>query len=269
MTDQAAQADDSFVDGDEFDLDSLFDEQARDWPYSAERNVVFSGVTVEAHDRFGNFYDDSDKVVKFNDAKSLDKDNLPVGYTFHPNVNLVLHMVVEDPSLPEPDYPPTVPLGDTRGVRIIDATHFQFVKADGTPRNPSANSTFKAWLRDLLALGGQVREQVNPKHGLVDGSKVWSTSVFNDLALVYGPKQVSINNNDPKTRAWPIALAGGETAAAAPTGDTQAQLAAAAEAANGDANAFRNAAINIKGLDSTTVSEIVKDPAAFLATISG
>lgn len=268
MTDQTAQADDSFMD-DAFDLDALFDEQARDWPYSDVRNVVFSGVTVEAHDRFGNFYDDSDKRVKFQDAQNLDKDNLPVGYTFHPNVNLVLHMVVDDPSLPEPDYPPTVPLGDTRGVRIIDETHFQFVKADGTPRNPSANSTFKAWLRDLIATGGQAKAQVRPEKGLVDGNKVWSTSVFDDLALVYGPVSVKLGNNDPKVRAWPVSAAGEANQAAQSTGNVDEQLRAAAEAANGDANAFRNAAINIKGVDSKTVSEIVKDPAAFLAALSG
>lgn len=259
MTDQAATAEDTF------DLDELFDEQARDWPYTGARTVVLSGVTVQAHEKFGEYYDDSGSRVDFKDARDLDKDNLPVGYEFYPNVEIVLNMVVEDKTLPEPQYPPTVRIGTTRGVEIIDPTHFRFIKQDGTVRNPSANSLFKAFIASLIGLGGQSKAQLKPP-ALVDGDKVWSTEVFEGLALVFDAHETEVNGQK-KTRAWPIGLAGGATTAAAPSGNVTEALLKAAQNNAGDAKAFRNAAMAIKGIPADQVARLAGDPDTVLAEV--
>lgn len=253
-------------DRDVFDVDSLFDENARDWPYSGARNIVTSGVIVQAHEKFGTVYDDADKAVPFEDRNSYDKDDLPVGFTFYPQVNLVLNMIVEDVALPEPTYPPVIGLGTTRGVTFSDdGTTFQFVSPNGSVRNPSANSNFSAFVKALSALDPAIVAQFKATP-IVDGDKVWHTAAFDNLPLVYDSAEVPVpgRRDETKVKAWPVAY--GTVDADADTGASVGdQITAAAKANADDPEAFRNAVMNIKGAPASVITSVAKNPEAALA----
>lgn len=254
MTDVPATVDDL--------LGDLFETQARDWPYSGPRNVTLAGVTVEVSDRFFNVYTDENKKADFEEQRQYkDPNELPTGYTAAPQINLVLNMEVDDAAIPEPEYPPVVPLGDTNTVEIHpDGTQFRFIKTGdsaGEPRKINARSTLAHYIAALVrihpdALKGQLAK-------IVGNEDHWfPTSFFDGLALTYDGVAVEINGYS-KQRAWPV---GGpaETATAstpAPSGASVAEIAAAAESADD----FRNKVLAAQLGDADLIAAVVADPA--------
>ncbi len=260
----------TLTDQETFDLSAFFDDNAPDWPFVGSRTVVLDGVVAAAHDRFGNIYDDAGKRVDYREAKNYDKDNLPVGYEYHPNVDLVLRMAVDDQGLPEPEYPPRIPLGDTRTVRIADDGTFQFLNSKGEVKNPQSTSWFATFVNALGALGfGKLiaTQFVNAS------TKAWNPAALNGLALIFDGVRVlreGAKAGDEKVRAWPVAVATADTAVAtaAPAAASPAADEALVALANSDVtdDEFRAQALTAVK-DPNVALSIAQDPAAFRKTL--
>ena len=96
-----------------FRKDAAQPQRPIDWPYDGPRTATVTKPEVQAHELFSNVYDDLGKQVKDNAlARQYAKGEIPLppGYTIAPQMGLVLHMMVDDPSIPSPalpgDYPP-------------------------------------------------------------------------------------------------------------------------------------------------------------------
>ena len=242
---------------DMFDKDGipegLFDVSAFDWPYSGERTVTLGPVAVEAHETFGNIYDDADKRLSFDDAKAYDTEDLPAGYEFAPQIDLVLYATVDDAAIPEPQYPPKIRLGDTRSVEF-DADKFWFVKKDGTPRNPQANSNFAEFIRTL----SQLVPGFGAKFASVakDPKKVFSTTLFDGVTVVFDAVEVGTGQYK-KVRAWPTSAVGESQE----SGEAAASVDLAGIAAEStDGADFRNKVLSANLGDADLLRAVVQDP---------
>ena len=244
------------------------------WPYDGPRNVTLTGVHAEAHETFADVYTDLGKRVEdFTEANAYRDGDipLPVGWSIEPQVNLVLSMLVEDESIPVPEYPATITLGNTKTVEFSDdGSQFRFVNAKG-PRLVSAQSTLMALFR---AFGGNpplAPQVVSAVNAVADDPERWyNCSMFEGLTLEWDSVDVAINNNKPKARAWPVgpASTGGSTTTAT-TATTPARTATAegltieqaAEQAAGDAAAFKDLAVKSRFFNNAKLmAAILGDP---------
>lgn len=232
-----------------------------DWPYDGPRTTTITGAEVQAHETFSNVYNDLGKQVRDRaEARGYtdNPDTLPFGYAIHPQMQLVLPMLVDDPSLPNPRFPVTVPLGDTSSVELGDDGRFRFFNAKG-PRLVSAQSTLMALCRAIAPFDPSVAGAIN---AVVDDPERWySPAMFEGLNLTWDAVPVSINDNAPKLRAWPVGPADAATTTSAPAAASAESVQAAAEAADGNATAFQQAVMDAKGFgDANLLGRVLREP---------
>jgi len=241
-----------------------------DWPYDGPRTTTITGAEVQAHELFSNVYNDLGKQVEDRAEARAYVDgelDLPLGYEIHPQMQVVLPMLVDDPSLPNPRFPVTVPIGDTKSVEVSDdGSQFRFFNAKG-PRLVSAQSTLLALCKAIAPFNPSVVGAIN---AVVDDPERWySPSMFEGLTLTWDAVEVSINNNKPKLRAWPVGVAGSDSVATSTpstsAADSDATLQSLAEQANGDANAFQQAVMDNKGFgDANLLAAVLQDAQAVM-----
>ncbi len=247
-------------------LDGLLDSAARDWPYDGPRNVTLAGVTVEAHERFFEVYDEDGKRLDFDERRQYESaEDVPDTHTVAPQVNLVLNMEVDDAALPEMDYPPLVKLGDTQTVEVDPTgTKFRFIKtSDGTPRKINPRSGYAAFLAAVAKIHP---ETFKPKlAAVIKDEERWNpvSELFDGVALVYDSTKVTIGGYS-KDRAWPVGAPEAGVSGVEGSGDptthgakTVEEIAAAATSAED----FRNSVIGANLGDSALVAEVVQDAA--------
>lgn len=223
---------------DNFDINDLFEVTARDWPYDGPRNVILTQPFARANDKLSDFYDDTDSLVRWPESKNLADsvkagNELPVGYSEHPVVELVLSMAVDDKSIPEPDYPPTIRLGNTKTVEVSeDGREFAFLK-DGERKGIDGRTKLARFIKSLAGLSPQFAAQAR---NMLAPDKTVSASAFDNIPVVYGviDSDTYTDNDGNEKRvnpyAWPIAAAeDGATPGKAEAGNTPASPAVSNE----------------------------------------
>lgn len=215
---------------DAFDVDDLFENAAQDWPHNGPETVRLTNVTVRPHETFTDIYNAEGQQVPFDEARAYKETlksggSLPAGFEEVPQVEVVLNQVVPTSrSLQEPQYPPTIGIGNLRKVRIAaDQRSFQFIDTAGNPRNIKGESWLRALVRDLAKFSPEFRARAKAGKLIDPDNYTIDLTAFEGIEAVWDSAKLPIPNNrqgKTKNRAWPVGSAGVNTPAVATTPQT-------------------------------------------------